>query len=117
MCLKEDRWCSGITPVSHTGGSEFDPQSVHFFCFFFFVFVFPAFAPVLSDEKISNCLQFPSKEGEKKKKIAPAGNRTRITCLEGKYPDHWTTGAVSSNALFLYNRTLLFELRGAQEKV
>lgn len=38
MCLKEDRWCSGITPVSHTGGSEFDPQSVHFFCFFLCLF-------------------------------------------------------------------------------
>ena len=29
----------------------------------------------------------------KKKKVASAGNRTRINCLEGSYADHYTTDA------------------------
>ena len=35
----------------------------------------------------------PSNDTLKKKKIASAGNRTRINCLEGSYADHYTTDA------------------------
>ena len=34
---------------------------------------------------------------KKYKKVASAGNRTRINCLEGSYADHYTTDADKNN--------------------
>ena len=44
--------------------------------------------------------RMPSKGKDKRKKDASAGSRTRVYCLEGNYPNRWTTDA------FCFNRVL-----------
>ena len=37
---------------------------------------------------------------EKAKKAASAGSRTRVYCLEGNYPNRWTTNATCSQFMY-----------------
>ena len=52
-------------------------------------------------------IQFNVKE--KKKKVALAGNRTRVNCLEGSYAHHYTTNAHTKvdGKLYVLNKTNL----------